>query len=414
MTTTLQQNRLDYLDAVRAFALILGIVFHASLSFLPVYIGWAVMDVSTSTIVSAFALVSHSFRMALFFLVAGFFSHMTLHGRGARQFLKSRFVRIVIPFAVFWFLLRPLLVSAWIIGAESMRGEADIVNGLVTGFASLGNLPSGLFVGTHLWFLYYLTLVTAIALTLRLFIGLNDSLQRSVSKAADVLTAWLSTSRIALVAVCIPTATCLWFMSHWGLDTPDKSLSPNLPVLLIYSGFFLFGWILHRNPGSIEKFARPGWGRFGFAALAITASLALVGYERNPGLEHYALIKGAFALSYAVMMWSLIALTIGLFKRFLDRHSAVVRYVADASYWLYLVHLPIVLYLQIPFAELPLHWSLKLAAISMITILASLLMYDLFVRSTFIGAILNGRRKARVLLSHRRVHDDSVSVNASG
>jgi len=67
-------HRLYYLDAVRAFALLLGIVFHASLSFTPMFLGWAVMDISTSPLVSTFMLVSHSFRMELFFLIAGFFS----------------------------------------------------------------------------------------------------------------------------------------------------------------------------------------------------------------------------------------------------------------------------------------------------------------------------------------------------
>jgi len=44
-------------------------------------------------------------------------------------------------------------------------------------------------------------------------------------------------------------------------------------------------------------------------------------------------------------------------------------------------------------AELPLHWSLKLAFISTMTIATSLLTYDLFVRSTFIGWVRNGRRR---------------------
>ena len=116
MVAAPQDNRLDYLDAVRAFALILGIIFHSSLSFLPVYIGWAVMDVSTSAVVSAFSLVSHSFRMALFFLVAGFFSHMTFHGKGAKAFLKSRFVRIVRGFLV-------CLAAAARLRLDHRRGE---------------------------------------------------------------------------------------------------------------------------------------------------------------------------------------------------------------------------------------------------------------------------------------------------
>ena len=52
--------RLDYLDALRAFALILGVVFHAGLSFMPVFIGWAVMDINTSPAMGIFSLsVTH-------------------------------------------------------------------------------------------------------------------------------------------------------------------------------------------------------------------------------------------------------------------------------------------------------------------------------------------------------------------
>ena len=96
-------------------------------------------------------------------------------------------------------------------------------------------------------------------------------------------------------------------------------------------------------------------------------------------------------------MWSLVALSIGLFKRFFDKPSKFVQYIADASYWLYLIHLPIVVWLQIAFAELPFHWSLKLIAISLLTIGISLALYDLFVRSTLIGKTLNGRTKEKAL-----------------
>src|SRR6185369_3820573 len=115
--------RLDYLDATRAFALVLGIVFHACLSFMPVYMGWAVQDVSTSPLVAKFVTVSHSFRMETFFLLAGFFGHLTFHRKGAGDFVRSRLLRIVVPFVVGWFILRPLVVSGWIMGSASLRGH---------------------------------------------------------------------------------------------------------------------------------------------------------------------------------------------------------------------------------------------------------------------------------------------------
>ena len=130
-------NRLDYLDATRAFALLLGIVFHACLSFLPVFMGWAVQDVSTSPVVGMFMVVSHAFRMETFFLLAGFFGHLTFHRKGAGDFVRSRVIRIVVPFVVGWFILRPLLISGWIMGNASLRGDVNVWAGLLGGIQSL-------------------------------------------------------------------------------------------------------------------------------------------------------------------------------------------------------------------------------------------------------------------------------------
>ena len=91
------------------------------------------------------------------------------------------------------------------------------------------------------------------------------------------------------------------------------------------------------------------------------------------------------------------ALVERIFRRaLLTRENRTIRYLSDSSYWLYLVHLPIVVWLQVAVAEIPLHWSLKLAFISVATIALALLSYDLFVRSTWLGTLLNGRRRGRV------------------
>ncbi|MBK1880535.1 acyltransferase family protein [Pelagicoccus mobilis] len=413
MTATTLTNRLDYLDAVRAFALLLGIVFHAALSFVPIYIGWAVMDVSTSPLVLIFILVSHSFRMELFFLIAGFFSHMTFHKRGSGSFLKSRFVRIAIPFVIGWFILRPLIVSGWAMGAESLRGDVNILNGLIIGFGSLSELPSGILVGTHLWFLYYLLLITSLFLLVRSTMRFSDRFRKAIQKTGDSLVHWLSTSRFAFVALAIPTAIALNFMSQWGMDTPDLSLTPHIPATLIYGGFFAFGWVLHRTPALIGNFSRLTIGRFVIFILSAAATIILSDYQADTGNPYYGFIKAAFCLSYSFMMWTLVALCIGLFKRFLDRPNKAVRYIADASYWLYLIHLPIVVWLQVAFAELEFHWSIKLGCISALTIGISLLMYDLLVRSTFIGKTLNGRKKKRVLFSSNSEGQQSVVAATS-
>lgn len=397
--TAAENSRLDYLDATRAFALVLGVVFHASLSFVPTFMGWAVQDISTSPLVSMFMTVSHSFRMEAFFLLAGFFSHLTFHRQGAGQFVRSRALRLVLPFVVGWFILRPLVVSGWIMGSASLRGEVDIWAGLVGGFRTLATLPAGIFAGSHLWFLYYLAMITALVLLARGIAKAAGSWHMGAVRRADAAVRWLADSPVSLVLLAIPTAGALWFMRFWGMDTPDQGLRPNVPVLFIYGGFFVLGWLLSRQRDLIPRFARLTPQRWILAGLGIAAILLLGEIERDPGHPYYTAAHAAYAASYALTMWSLVFLTIGVFKKLCPRPNAAVRYVADSSYWMYLVHLPIVIWLQVAVAEWPWHWSLKLAFISSVTVAISLVTYDLFVRSTFVGWVLNGRRRERAISS---------------
>ena len=390
-------SRLDYLDATRAFALVLGIVFHACLSFMPVFMGWAVQDISTSSLVTIFMTVSHSFRMEAFFLLAGFFSHLTFHRKGAAEFVRSRVLRIVVPFVVGWFILRPLVISGWIMGSASLRGDVDVWAGLLGGFQSLSTLPAGIFAGSHLWFLYYIALITTLVLAVRGLLTASGSWKDTLIRRADSFVAWLANSPVSLVILAVPTAATLWFMRYWGMDTPDQSLFPHFPALAIYGGFFVLGWMLSRQRELISQFARLTPQRWIVAGLGIVAILLLGEIERDPGHPRFVAAHVAYALSYALTMWSLVFLTIGVFQKFCSRPNALVRYVADSSYWMYLIHLPVVVWLQVAVAELPLNWSLKLAIVSTMTIALSLLTYDLFVRSTFIGWLLNGRRRQRVM-----------------
>jgi len=406
--STAGSSRLDDLDAARAFALVLGIVFHASLSFMPVFIGWAVQDVSTSPLVAVFVLVSHAFRMELFFLLAGYFGYQAIARHGAGEFLRSRAVRILVPFAAGWFILRPLLVSGWIMGAASLRGDYEFWSSIRFGFQSLATLPAGIFTGSHLWFLYYLAMITAGALVLRGGIALLGGRGASVMRVADAAFSRLAGGWWTLPALVAPTAVALGFMRQWGMDTPDQSLVPHGPVTLVYGGFFAFGWMLGRQPGLLAPLVRLSPGLWIATGVSIAATLALVGIQGQPAHPRYDAAHAGCVTGYALMMWSLVFLTLGVFRRLCgesagarptSRRRTVVRYVADSSYWLYLAHLPVVVWLQVAFAEVPWPWWAKLACISVLTLAVLLVSYDLVVRPTWIGQILNGRRRERVLFA---------------
>src|SRR5690606_9514215 len=135
-----------------------------------------------------------------------------------------------------------------------------------------------------------------------------------------------------------------------------------LPVLAIYGGCFLLGWMLGRQRTLIDRFGSAGPDRWLMAGIGITGSLVLIGtLGLDPAHPHHTLGKAGFVVCHGLMMWSLVSLTLGLFRRLCRQPRPWIRYVADSSYWLYLVHLPIVVWLQVAVAEVEVHWTFKLA-----------------------------------------------------
>ena len=95
---------------------------------------------------------------------------------------------------------------------------------------------------------------------------------------------------------------------------------------------------------------------------------------------------------YSCMMWAFILGFIGFFTRFFQRSSVWIRYMVDSSYWIYLIHFPVVVSLQVLASSVAVPWPLKYTAINAVAFLLLFMSYHYFVRNTFIGVQLNGRR----------------------
>jgi hypothetical protein len=107
-------------------------------------------------------------------------------------------------------------------------------------------------------------------------------------------------------------------------------------------------------------------------------------------------------VAYAIGLWSWAFALLGLGLRFLNGFSPARRYLADASYWIYLAHLPLVLGLQLLMRDWPLPWPIKFALLVGVTMAVLLISYHWLVRPTVIGALLNGRRYPRALPNDSR------------
>ena len=69
------------------------------------------------------------------------------------------------------------------------------------------------------------------------------------------------------------------------------------------------------------------------------------------------------------------------------------RYISDSSYWLYVAHLPLILVAQAVVMTWPMPAIAKITLVCVVTSALLLASYQLFIRYTPIGTMLNGPRK---------------------
>ena len=100
----------------------------------------------------------------------------------------------------------------------------------------------------------------------------------------------------------------------------------------------------------------------------------------------------ASALIESVCAWLMCFGLMGLFRWIASRESFAFRYVSDASYWMYLVHLPLVIAGQMLVVGWPIHYHLKFLLVSCGVTVVLLATYQFGVRYTIIGGMLNGPR----------------------
>ncbi len=382
-------ERLHALDAVRAVMMMLGLVIHAACSYttLPLQV-WPYKDASTSVSADLLLFGIHVFRMPIFFVMGGFFACMLYGKRGAAGLLRNRATRILLPFAVGWVLLVPLVAGgfAFAVGARAA--------GLAAGVAAfVARLADGAGYGDntmHLWFLYdlmwlyiaALLLVPACrAIPLRWSAGAMRGFDRLLCSTWRVLP---------LAAVSCLT---LLPMQRGSLDT-DTSFIPNPTVLLAYGVFFGFGWLLWHRRQRLATFTRHAWCQTLLGLVLLPVQYGALAANLAPDRGWHTQL--ATAAVGALSVWLLVFGVTGLFLRYLDRPLPKVRYLVDASYWIYLAHLPFMAALPGTLAHLDWPAEVKLLAELLIATPLLVVSYHYLVRATLIGVVLNGRRFVRV------------------
>lgn len=383
-------ERLHALDAVRGGALLLGVVGHLSMSFWPIPF-WPIRDSDPSgALLTSFG-VMHIFRMSLFFVIAGFFARLLLEKRGVRAFVTDRAKRIGVPLLVGW----PLLFAAFIaviIWSAIRAGTFEAMQAQPQPGLSWGTLPF-----LHTWFLYALLWLYAGTLGLVGLVKLVDRNGR-LARVADRFVRAIVKTQLAPIVLGLPLFAVFAFEQSWiqwgGIRTPDVGLVPNLAASVGFATAFGFGWLLNRQSDLLAV-----WRRWWPLHLAAAAGLTLIclsysALSADPGaLAEMALWdRLVSSAAYPLAIWTWSCGLIGLATAFLTKENKTIRYLADSSYWVYLIHLPLAMVLQVLFADVAWPWFVKFPLMLVIAMALMLLSYQFLVRNTFVGAVLNGKR----------------------
>lgn len=384
--------RYHYLDNLRALAMMLGVFFHASFAYLPMSAEiWAVADVNKSLGLEAAALFSHLFRMPLFMVVAGFFAHYLFTRRGMKGFIKNRSVRVLAPALIFLPLVLASIIGVIVYAAYTTENKSPMLLFIMSSFSD-GKGMEGPFSTLHLWFLFNLVwfYLAAVFLIKYFPISLNQwFLQRSSAITKIALLCGLPLLLMPSLYVQVGSVSM----------APDR-IYPQLWSFGYYGIYFAFGWLVFLNQQLLGAIARY-WKllllvsvlAYAFAftfyprELSIDEMLNPDSYSVEPVKRWLLTVLHAFISAYMVF----VCLIVG--KKFLNTRNKTFRYFAESSYWVYLIHPPLVLYIQVILMDK--HWNLWVEfLISSLGALAiSVLSYQVLVRYTPIGWMLNGRRK---------------------
>ncbi len=147
-----KNERKYFIDWLRIGLIISVFFFHVGMIFRPDQ--WHVNSTETFPFLDPIMWWLHLWRMPLLFLVSGVGTYYAIGHRNSWQYLKERFTRLYIPFAVGFFTLVPLMV--YVERIDLYGSFLDFIPHMFDG----GPYPVGNISWHHLWFILYLFIIS--------------------------------------------------------------------------------------------------------------------------------------------------------------------------------------------------------------------------------------------------------------
>ena len=327
------------LDRARTFLTLVVLLHHAVIPY--TYFGHT--DPKSWIGFDMIVLATDSFFMAMFFFLSGLFVWPGIARKGPLNYLADRLLRLGLPFVICAFTVIPLAYYAISLRHHPEIGFSDYWWNTVT----VGPWPSG-----PIWFLWVLFAFDLVACLLyRLSPNLLDPINRLSLHGRRRPAVFFAVMLAVTAAFYIPGRI------HFGAGSWFEfgPFSVQHGRVMLYASYFFFGagiGVAQMDRGLLAadgRMAKVSWDWMVLAIVPYCLMWVLIYIKReilgNP-VELPDWYEGPYAVCFTVFSVAIMFLILAYFLRFKQSGWSVLDPMQADAYGMFLVHYPIVLWLQ--------------------------------------------------------------------
>ncbi|ABS54914.1 acyltransferase 3 [Methanoregula boonei 6A8] len=340
-------NRIFFIDNLKILLATLVVLHHAAQPYGPG--GWWIIPQEPSgfvdfVVLGIFMTVNASFFMGLFFMLSAYFIPASLQKKGAVLFMKDRLVKLGVPILVFMFIVFPVM-----------------------GILLLG-YP--LFSPGHLWFVALLLVFSAAYVAYWLVKKPSLTELRDFPGTKAVLA---FTGAMALLSFVV---RIWWPENSWVAFNLFEPYHIVQYVMLFIAGIVAYreGWI-----GAIPAYTGKLWS---VMAVIMVGLFPLVYFVTNGAMFSGGLTVTSLIGSFweAFMCVSMCIALLALFKKRFNKGSPLTKALSENTYTVYLIQLPVVVFLQYLLIGVAMDSLIKFALVGSIGVLLSFALSHFVIR----------------------------------
>jgi acyltransferase-like protein len=310
----LQERRYD-LDWLRVLGVLLLVPFHVALIFVPdpksiMY----VKDVVNSPVLDEAAGFVHMWHMPLLFIISGGATYFALGFRSTGQYIRERFLRLLVPLLVGIVTFIPL--TTYIHRMDTLSFSEHYIGFFHFDVNHLDGY-NGTFTPAHLWFILFLFVFSLIGLPL--FMMLRTEKGKGLIKGLVIVGKF----PLGLIAWGIPL-TVVAALNILGDKNP-----------LYYLLAFFYGYILASDVRFQQSIDQIAWFALAYGIFEAIFRVAVPQWYYMEWTWQWMTL----GLMYEMGRWCLTLSVLGLGHRFLNRTNAALRYASEAAMPFYLLHM---------------------------------------------------------------------------